>query len=70
MIEKLADYKEQFKKNVSVMAQKVKATKKLLGVKEIFVPGERGDRLTKERMASGTIDIEDNLYHELQKVTQ
>ena len=62
--------KEQFKKNVSVMAQKVKATKKLLGVKEIFVPGERGDRLTKERMASGTIDIEDNLYHELQKVTQ
>lgn len=67
--ELLTDTK-QFKKNVLVMARKVKATKKLPGVKEIFVPGECGDRLTKERIASGTIEIEDNLYHELQKVAK
>lgn len=35
------------------------------GVAEIFVPGERGNKLTKERLASGEIEIEDNLYQEL-----
>lgn len=29
--------------------------------------GERGNRLTKERLASGEIEIEENLYHELKK---
>lgn len=59
--------KKKFKKNVSILAEKVKNTKKLPGVKEIFIPGERGDRLTKQRLISGVIDIENNLYHELQK---
>lgn len=59
---------DEFKKNISALAARVKQIKKLPGVQEILLPGERGDRLTNERLASGEIDIEDNLYHELQKV--
>lgn len=62
--ELLGDHKE-FKKNVSSLAQKVKATKKLPGVKEIFLPSERGNKLTRARLASGDIEIENNLYYEL-----
>jgi len=60
--------REQFKKNVAVLGAKVKGTKKLPGVTEIYLPGERGNRLTKKHLDSGQIEIEDNLYHELQKV--
>lgn len=67
--EMLGDRKE-FAKNISALATRVKATKKLPGVKEILLPGERGDKLTKSRLASGTIDIEDNLYHALQQAAQ
>ncbi len=65
--ELLAD-SEEFKKNVSIMREKVKATKKLPGVEEIFVPGERGDRLTQSRIKAGEIEIEDNLFEELKRV--
>lgn len=67
--EMLTDRKE-FAKNVSALAARVKATKKLPGVKEILLPGERGDLLTKKRVSEGTIDIEDNLYHALQQAAQ
>src|SRR3990167_8500109 len=40
--------KKQFKENVSVLIEKVKNTKKLPGVKEILIPGERGDLLKKQ----------------------
>ncbi len=62
--EMLTDRKE-FAKNVSALAARVKATKKLPEVSEILMPGERGDLLTKKRLSDGTIDIEDNLYHAL-----
>jgi LDH2 family malate/lactate/ureidoglycolate dehydrogenase len=59
---------ETFKKDVSKLIEKVKSTKKLPGVGEIYVPGERGNKLTQERLTSGEIEIEDNLYMELEKV--
>jgi len=61
--------KNIFLQNVRELAVKVKSTKKLPGVKEILLPGERGDKLTKEIIASGKIEIEDNLYNELKKIT-
>ena len=57
-----------FKKNVSDLSAKVKQSTKLKGVDEIFLPGERGDNLTNERLASGEIEVEDNLYQELEKL--
>lgn len=62
--------REQFAKNVSRLAARVKETKKLPGVEEILLPGERGNRLTKSRRSSGEIEIEDNLYRELQKIAE
>ncbi len=61
--------RKQFKKNVTALAQKVRAAKKLPEVREILLPGERGNKLTKARLASGEIEIEENLYNELLKVT-
>ncbi len=60
--------KKTFIKNVSLLMKKVKSAKKLPGVKEIMLPSERGNRLTKQRVSSGIIEIEDNLFEELKKV--
>lgn len=57
-----------FKKQVSQLTKVVKSTKKLPGVKEIFMPGERGEKLTEKRLKSGEIEIETNLYNKLKEV--
>lgn len=59
---------EEFKKNVSGVVAKVKSARKINGVNEILIPGERGNRLTKDRLELGEIEVEDNLYSELKKV--
>jgi len=59
--------REEFINNVTALIGKVKATKRLPGVDEIFVPGERGNRQTARIRESGTIEIEDNLLEELRK---
>lgn len=60
--------RHEFTKNVSAIVSKVKATKKLPGVEEIFVPGERENRFARERQETGLIDVEDNLLTALRKV--
>ena len=60
--------RDEFIRNVGAICRKVKATRKLPGVTEIFVPGEQGSRLAKKRLACGEIEIEDNLLAELRKV--
>jgi LDH2 family malate/lactate/ureidoglycolate dehydrogenase len=54
--------------NVSEIIRKVKSTKKLARVDEIFVPGERESHLARQRRESGLIEVEDNLLAELRKV--
>jgi L-2-hydroxycarboxylate dehydrogenase (NAD+) len=66
--ELLAD-RHQFAKDVSTMVRKVKSTKRLQGIEEIFVPGERAGRLAGKRMKTGLIDVEDNLLAALRKVS-
>lgn len=58
---------DEFIENVARMREKVKSTKKLPGVDEILVPGERGSRAARECLESGEIEIEDNLLAELRK---
>jgi LDH2 family malate/lactate/ureidoglycolate dehydrogenase len=65
---KLLGNKKEFQKKVNQLVENVKKSKKLPGIKEILVPGERGDRLSRENLKSGKIEIEDNLYQELKKV--
>lgn len=66
--ELLTDRRE-LARNVSAMVQKVKSTRKLPGVEEIFVPGEKENRLARERSETGLIDVEDNLLAALRKVS-
>lgn len=58
--------KKTFMKMVSAIVKRIKAARKLKGVAEILIPGERGDRLTKKRMETGVIEIENNLLRQLQ----
>jgi L-2-hydroxycarboxylate dehydrogenase (NAD+) len=60
--------RHEFTENVSAIVDKVKSTKKLQGVEEIFVPGEKESRLAGERQKTGLIDVEDNLFDALRKV--
>jgi L-2-hydroxycarboxylate dehydrogenase (NAD+) len=57
-----------FKSQVSQMVEKVKSTKKLPGVDEIFVPGEMGNKLTKQCLESDEIEVEDNLLNKIKEI--
>lgn len=61
---------ETFKSQVSQMVEKVKSTKKLPGVEEIFVPGEMGNKLTKQHLESDEIEVEDNLLNKIKEVLE
>jgi len=60
--------RDKLENNVSEIIRKVKSMKKLPGVDEIFVPGEKESRLAGQRRESGLIEIEDNLLAELRIV--
>ena len=60
--------REEFINNVTTLIEKVKATAKLQRVDEIFMPGERGNRMAARIRKTGIIDVEDNHLEELKKV--
>ena len=57
--------RNEFIENVGQMVRKIKSTKKLPGVTEIFAPGEIEAQLLSRYTASGEIEIEDNLLEGL-----
>ena len=59
--------KDEFIENISQLISKVKSTKKLPGVSEIFVPGERGASATNSCLETSEVEIEDKLMEELRK---
>jgi len=67
---KLLVSKNTFKQNITKLINRVKRAKKQPRVKEIFVPGERGNKLTQKRLRSGWIEAENNLYRQLKKVAE
>lgn len=66
--ELLADDLDSFKEGVSDLIARLKDRKKLPNVDEILVPGERGDKFHENVMATNTIEIDDNLWQQLQVV--
>jgi len=58
----------EFAANVAAIIEKVKSTRRLPGVAEILVPGERGSRTARACLESGEIEIEENLLAELRTV--
>lgn len=61
---------EELKRKVDLAFEKVKSAKKLDDTEEIFIPGEKGDRLAEEREKAGEIEVEDNLYKGLREVAE
>ena len=57
--------RETMAAGVTAMSEKVKAASRLVGVEEIFVPGERGDRQAAQAESSDTLEVEDNLIEQL-----
>lgn len=66
--ELLADDLETFRAGVSDLMARLKERKRLPGVDELLIPGERGDRFYEKVMAAGEIELEDKLWQELQAV--
>lgn len=56
---------KRFIEETTKMSHAIKRAKKLKGVKEVFVPGERGDNIKAEILKTGEIEIEDNLLQSL-----
>lgn len=57
---------DTFKERASAMAQKLKTARRLPGVEEIFIPGERGDAFLQKVLEAGSLEIEDQLWTALQ----
>jgi L-2-hydroxycarboxylate dehydrogenase (NAD+) len=60
---------DSFKTRVVSLIERVKSSKKLSGVEEILIPGERGNRILDEITRTGMVEIEEKLWTELQKAT-
>ena len=66
--ELLADDLETFRDGVDDLLNRVKRLKRLPGVDEILVPGERGDRVQAQILAAGALDLDDRVWRELNEV--
>ena len=60
--------KEDFLDKCQEMCDRVKNAKLLDGEEEIFLPGERGDRIEQRRIAEGCIDISSDVYRLLMHI--
>ena len=58
------------REGVSAMVGKVRSAKRLPGVNEVLLPGERGDRRTTSSRLQQSLEIEENLYRELELVPE
>ncbi|MFZ2152493.1 MAG: Ldh family oxidoreductase [Microgenomates group bacterium] len=59
---------DEFKNRVADVATKIKSARKINGVDDILLPGERGTQLQKQNIDNDELEIGDNLLAELQKV--
>lgn len=57
--------REEFAKKATQLVETVKSAKKLPGVTEIYLPGEKGNAVTKKHVTEGMIEVEDNLLQQL-----
>ena len=66
--ELLADDLASFQAGVSDLLARVKALKRLPGVDEILAPGERGDQVYERVLADGEIEMDEQIWRDLQAV--
>ena len=56
---------EEFQLSANEMCARVKGARRLDGVTEILLPGERGDAVEAANLARGAVDVTDDLYYKL-----
>lgn len=66
--ELLADDLASFQAGVSDLLGRLKSLKRLPGGEDILAPGERGDRVFERVMAAGEIEMDEQIWLELQAV--
>jgi L-2-hydroxycarboxylate dehydrogenase (NAD+) len=59
---------EKFKQNMIEMVECIKSSKKVSGVDEIYMPGEKGEKRIAHHLDIREIEVEDNLINELKQV--
>ncbi len=59
---------EVFAEEVTQLVRKMQGLRKAPGVDEIVVPGERGERLKKERLKEGWLDLHEQVVDELRSL--
>lgn len=57
--------KEEFIKNTDALLKQIKDADPIKGIKEVLIPGERGDRIADLAMDIGEIEITDAVWKEL-----
>lgn len=61
---------EDFLQRATEMCDRVKGAKLLPTESELFLPGERGDRLEAENIAAGTVEINEEVFQKLCEISQ
>ena len=61
---------QKFVEETTKMAMAIKQGKKLAGVEEVMVPGERGDRIRSEILDSDELEVEENLLTSLMRFVE
>jgi len=61
---------QRFMEETTKMTKAMKQAKKLPGVEEVMVPGERGDRIRSRALESSEIEVEDNLLNSLKSFVE
>jgi LDH2 family malate/lactate/ureidoglycolate dehydrogenase len=61
---------ERFIEETTKIANAVKESKKLPGVEEVMVPGQRGDRIRQQILDQNEIEIEENLLMSLREFVE
>ena len=56
---------QTFIEEITKMTKAIKQAKRLEGVEEVMVPGERGDKIRSKIIDCNEIEVEDNLYNSL-----
>ncbi len=64
----LADDEPSFRAAVGELITRVKNLKRLPGVDEILVPGERGDRIFQQAVAAGEVELDAGVWQDLNAV--
>ncbi len=61
---------QKFIEETTKMTEAIKQAKKLEGVEEVIVPGERGDKIRSKILDSDEIEVEDNLLNSLKSFVE